>query len=131
MTKYIILIMAGCLTLAAACKKKTENTPEPTIDINLQSPTAGATYAYGDTVWVKAHVSSPVELHGYEWRIKNKTTNMVAATGDDHIHGKEIDISGYWINDVSATAQMDVEVVVEIDHDGDESEKEISITCNQ
>ena len=65
------ILLAALLCGFAACKKSESAVPKPTISINILSPTEGAIVPQGDTLYIKANITSPLELHGYSWKIKN------------------------------------------------------------
>lgn len=53
--KYGLIIAPG---IVSSCNKDDTTAPEPTISINIQSPTEGAVIAKGDTLHISANVSS-------------------------------------------------------------------------
>lgn len=128
LSKYGLIV--ALIIVAAACTKKEQAPPEPTIVIDIQSPVEGAVFASGDTVKLLASISSPVDLHGYEWRIKDKQSGAELKLVTEHAHGRQISISGVYVNTVSAGTQAELEIVAEIDHEGDEARKSLSITLN-
>jgi hypothetical protein len=130
--KYINygLILAALLS-SGGCKKKDATTPQPTITIDIQSPVEGAVVAQGASLLITAHVTSDVEVHGYEWKLRNKADNTELASGEAHAHGKDLNVNGSYLNNVPGTVQAELEVTVEIDHDGYEANKKVNITLNQ
>lgn len=124
------LILAA-FTLYAGCKKTEETTPEPTVTFSVLSPTEGAAIAHGDTLQISATVSSDVELHGYEWKLRSKTDNTELASGESHTHSEQQTVTGTYVNSVSSTTQAELEITVVIDHEGTEKQHKINITLNQ
>jgi hypothetical protein len=129
-TIYGRLVLAA-FSLSAGCKKTDESKPEPTITINIQSPVEGMVVAQGDTLQIIASVSGPVEVHGYEWKIKDKSSGAELGKGESHSHGKELDINAVFVNTVSSTTAAELEISVEVDHDGTEANKKVNITLDR
>jgi hypothetical protein len=110
-----------------SCKKDDSTAPEPTITINIQSPTEGTVLQHGDTLRIDADVTSPVQLHGYEWILRSKNGNTELASGSDHVHELNFSITGEYINIVTDTTMAELEIVAEVDHEGNETTKKVNI----
>jgi hypothetical protein len=123
-SSIIIFILAG----VSACQKK-DTTPAQAdkITIDLTNPKDGQVYHKGDTVKMQAAVSYISELHAYEMSIKNKTTNEVVYDVYEHVHSDKINIDTWWVDSVSVATELKLELTVQIDHDGHETTKEITL----
>jgi hypothetical protein len=123
-------LIIALVLLFSSCKKSGETVPEPTIIINIQSPVEGMVLAQGDTLYLNATISSPVEIHGYEWKIKDKANGTDLKWVTEHAHGKNFTISGEYVNQVSAKTEAELEIVVEVNHEGEEARKTVSVTLD-
>jgi hypothetical protein len=116
------------MVAVTSCKKDDSTAPEPTITINILSPTEAAVLQHGDTLHISAEVTSPVQLHGYEWKLRNKADNAEIAGGDDHVHELNFSIAAVYLNNVTDTINAELEIVAEVDHDGNEETKKVNVT---
>ena len=119
------------LVSVSACKNDKAITPTPTITIDIKSPMGAGSYQHGDTVKIDVEVTSDVDLHGYEWTIKTKPGGVELASSDEHVHGKTFTINDVYINNVTSTTEVELEIVAEVDHEGNERQKTVSFTLNQ
>lgn len=110
-----------------SCEKDDSTAPEPTITINIQSPTEGAKVSHGDTLFINATVTSPVQLHGYIWTLTNKANGTILAEGSDHVHELNFSISGKYGNTVTDTVDAELMLIAEIDHEGDDATKKVNV----
>lgn len=111
-------------------KKKTED-HEPTNSATIFfSSLANTTYNNGDTVWVLADVSTIEDMHGYEVTIRNTTSNTVVFNKNGTPHGKFLNIYEKWICNVTSLSNMEVEVMVVLDHDKNTAVKKVTFQCN-
>ncbi len=115
-------------TFLFSCKKA-ENIPAPaahdeTTKITINTPYENQVFSKGDTVFVKAFVTCATEMHGCQlYIIRNNTDTLF--TKAQHMHGKEMMISEQWINNLDASADLQVVVSAVIDHDGATADKAI------
>lgn len=121
------MVVAFILT-TFSCEKDDSTAPVPTITINIQSPTEGAIVSHGDTLHIRATVTSPVQLHGYEWKLRNKANSTELATSDEHVHELNFSIAGDYINNVTDTINAELEIIVEVDHEGDQATHKVNVT---
>ena len=104
-----------------SCKKEEHSHPS----ITISSPTSGQAFDGGDTVYVKANVTSEEEMHGWVVAIRKLPTKQVVFMDDVHDHLTEYNINTYWVNNLSAHSDMEVEVIAYIGHDGDSTSKKV------
>lgn len=96
--------------------------------IVFASPTDGQTFSIGDTIDVKATLTSATEapLHGYEVRIRDLSDESEVFEAEEHTHGATIDIDESWVVTVSDT-RLEIEVVSVNDHDGNTDRRTIEV----
>lgn len=127
LTFGLIIVLTTAIT---ACSKGEKSTPEPTITIDILSPAEGTEVQRGDTMLISATVSSPVDLHGYQWRIIDKVSGAELKVASDHSHQKAFTISGNFVNNVTETTTANLEITVEADHEGQQASSIASIILN-
>lgn len=115
-------------TLLFSCKKAETLPPttpnEETAKITINTPYENQVFSKGDTVFVKAFVTCATEMHGCQvYIIRNNTDTLF--TKAQHMHGKEMMISEQWVNNLDASADLQVAVSAIIDHDGATADKTI------
>lgn len=119
----------------SACTNKAEDPkPEPdkhlnTAEITFITPTENATYTHGDTVKLNITAVGEQTLHGWQINIRNKADNTILFTKDAHAHAAILNIAEYWINDVHTHCNVEAEVIVGLDHDGNKASKKINFSC--
>lgn len=124
-----IFIAALGLVVAIGCHKKDDDDNDVTpssVSINVSDPADGQNYHSGDTVYIKAAISAPGELHGYEVQIKDAAGN---ALFDDaqHTHADKFNVSEKWAIASSAPADLTATIIVYVDHNGAEAKKNLSL----
>lgn len=124
--KNIIIISLALITGLGACKKSDPGNA-PTATINVISPTANATYHHGDTIRINALATYALDLHGYDWELKNSTDNSIIASNDMHLHGTTISIDEYWVNTLSVSVNALLTITVDIDDEGNTQSTEVPI----
>lgn len=125
--KYGLIIALG---IVSSCKRDDATAPEPTININIQSPKEGAIVTVGNTLHISAEVNSPVDLHGYEWKIRDKDNGTEIGSGEGHVHEKNFTISADYTGNVTKVTNAELEITVIVSHDGEEANKKVNITLN-
>ncbi|MBS1771341.1 MAG: hypothetical protein JST82_00685 [Bacteroidetes bacterium] len=126
--KQSALFMILTCILMVSCQKKDDTPAQPSsIVINLSAPSDGHIFRKGDTVFMKASVSYISQLHGYELSIKNKATGESLFYDYQHTYTDKFDINKYWVDTVNSNIDMKLELTVQIDHDGNQSTKELSL----
>lgn len=128
-----ILLAAGLLSTAACNDKDNDPTPKPVEDevtITIESPKPNAVIHAGETLHIHAVITSPVTLHGYEWKLTNKADGSVLAEADDHTHEKELTVHDHWEWEEHITSETaaTLEIMVIVDHDGKTAKKSVDIT---
>lgn len=116
---YSIVVLSVSALVVTACKK--EETPTATITFN--EPAVNDTVMNGDSLHVEGTIAGSGELHGYTLSITNKTTGAVLYTGTASNHSDAYSFHEHWINNVTSTSNIEVKVEVELDHDGNTTQK--------
>lgn len=129
-TTYTVLIILAAAISLSSCKKKQEEATTPKVDLVVSAPQENNVFANGDSVKLTATVNSPVDMHGYEWRIVRKADGQVLASDQKHTHGKSITISSYWVNAVTEKTEAQLSISVETDHEGGSTSRSIHIILN-
>jgi len=127
-----LTIIAGlAVTIATAgCQKKDNTVATPSnVDISIASPTSSLVYHSGDTVFVNADVTYSSELHGYEVKITDTASGFVVYDDDQHLHDDHFSIRDKWVNTGSTALVYKLAIIVAIDHDGNNVEKDIYFQC--
>jgi len=125
--KHIIASAVGMMLLLSACQKKDETVADASnVVTTITSPQSGQQFRSGDTVFIRANISYPSELHGYELKITDTATGAVLYDDDQHVHSDKIVIEDQWISAATKPLGLKLSIVTEIDHDGHEAEKEVT-----
>ena len=121
----LFVLFATSSVTFTACKHGED---DPEVTINLLEPTEGATFAVGETVNVRADITSTEEMHGYEVEIRRMDNNSVLFATDAHGHGTEMTVDETWVNTLTGGEQhIIVEVRAIINHQGETVSE--SVTC--
>lgn len=125
MRAIIILAVTATITLYS-CQKKDSTPADPAaVNISISSPTATDVFHTGDSIHINADVSYATELHGYEVKITDTASNMVLYDETQHIHDDHFTIRDIWVNTASQKASLKLSLIVAVDHDGNNVEKDL------
>lgn len=125
MKRIGFLILA--ITTLAACKQKNNNIVDPAqVSIDITSPAPGQIFSKGDTVSINATITYPTELHGYEVKVIDTTTGFIVYDDAQHLHDNHFTIADKWANDGTDTAGLKLQIIAEIDHNGNTAQKEVN-----
>lgn len=128
MKQAIIAIPAMLLMSLAifSCKKNDDHhTSQPAFAIT--NPAEGQVFHKNDSVKINAVIQSEDEMHGYRMSITTANGDTVF-TKSDHAHSAKIDISEVWVDTLSGTNALKLNITATIDHDGTTAAKCISFT---
>lgn len=134
MKKIQTYLIAGALFSFAfsACKKSDSTPVEPVVtdaQITVDNPQAGADYAPGAIVAINGKIINTTEMHGYKLVIIQKADSAELFSKEVHEHGTEINFSESWTNDLQADADVQLQVIAVLDHDGHTSTKTVDFHC--
>jgi hypothetical protein len=128
MKKLLLISFAATIAAYTACQKKDGTPVQPDkIAIDIKSPNNGSTFEKGDTLYINADVSYPSQLHAYEVSIKNNNTNDVVFDEYQHVYTDKFSINTSWVDSLQEETDLTMQVIVQIDHDGHQSIKELSL----
>ncbi|MBK9072294.1 MAG: hypothetical protein IPL79_15040 [Myxococcales bacterium] len=97
-------------------------------EIAFAAPLDGAVVAVGAEVMIEATVTAEESMHGWMVEVRNHADDTVLATFDAHDHTAAYDIAEVWTADVASGTEVDIEVIVTVDHDGALETKLVTIT---
>jgi len=124
--KYTTGLLLAVALLLQACQKKDNTVATPAqVNISISSPVNGQTFHSSDTVLIKADVSYPTELHGYEIKITDTATGLILFDDAQHVHNDHFSINEQWNDKPSQAATLKMEVIAEVDHDGNTATKTV------
>lgn len=127
MKYFSILITIISTTLLFSCQKKdVDGYQSDKLSIAISKPNESQIFRKGDTVFVSGTATYVSQLHGYSIQISNKATKEVYLDIDEHLHDASFTINTYWVDTLSQAADLNLELTVEVDHDGNEQSKEIN-----
>lgn len=123
---YLVTGFLLAAAMAGGCGDEHEHGGD--VAIHIASPTDGATVAAGESVTIAAHVEAEDTLHGWTVNVRNVADDSVLATFADDVHDAMFEISEDWTADVDPGTEVEIEFVVEIDHEGNTASESVSIT---
>ena len=120
-----IAALLFCLSFTA-CQKKDDLIPAPDkLVVVVSSPAEAQIFHSGEKVPFQATVTYPSELHGYEVAIQDAATGESLFFLDAHVHSDHFVIDTAWTPAVTKTTNFTAILKTAIDHDGQESTKEV------
>ncbi len=126
MKQLISFILITILATMSSCQKKDTTVAQPDkVVITVASPANGSIYRKGDQVVINAAVSYVSQLHGYSLKITDSTGRELYYY-DEHVHSDKVDISKTWTDTLSSNTGLQLEIIAEIDHNGNENKTQIS-----
>jgi hypothetical protein len=126
MKKNNILIIALFGLLAVSCHKHEEDV---TATINLIDPVENDTIAFGQELHMHGTVIGSDELHGYSLTLTNLDNQTILFNASATTHEKSYAFDEHWVNTVTDTANMEVQVEVELDHEGNKTSKKVKLVA--
>lgn len=105
--------------LLASCQKENDlnvssNIPQDTINgpvIVIKTPTAGASFRFGDTVQISGTIEHDFTLHEYLIRVENLTSGEVLHDQLEHVHfGSRVDFFHPWKNPLQENAALRITI---------------------
>lgn len=120
-------ILFSTATLVS-CQKSDDTPTQPDkVTINITSLQDGQQFKKGDTVNIRGSVSYISQLHGYELTLKSKSTGKELFYYYEHAHGDNVTINQSWTDTLTQADTIQLILTAEIDHDGNQSTKELSL----
>lgn len=97
MKKLTLFLPLALLFLVVFCKKKDD--PQPAATITIASPTDDQEIHFGDSVRIRATITAPTNLHGYEAWVMNTDSGDTIYQISEDIHGTSLTVRGGFRND--------------------------------
>ncbi len=95
------------------------------VSIVIGTPTEGQTVDANKTIAIKASINAQNQIHGYTMTLRNKTTNQTLLTKETGMrHAKNFEINETWTNNVGQTTDVELELVVYLNHSFSETKKQ-------
>lgn len=110
MKTYFFILLTATILLFTACEKKKD---DPTVSIKITSPIANQVFNLGDTVKLVANITTTGTINTYRVIFKKVGGGQVKYNYKT-INSKSVDIQSFWVNDFAAGAEMQVDVVAEL-----------------
>lgn len=128
---FFAVLLLSVVSFTASCTNdKDDEHNENTAIITIASPTEGANFHHGASIDIIAEIVGKEALHGYEVYLRNKADNTVLHSINSHTHDKTLTIHETWVNNVAMQTDVELEIVVFLDHDGSKTNKKVSIHCH-
>ena len=117
MKNYIALVVV--LFTLLSCHRHEENSAT----ITISSPDPALYFVGGDTVFIQGSVVAESEMHGMTIQLLNDASDSVMFTYSNEEHLASYSFNQFYVNQVSQHTDVRLEVVAELDHDGNEAKK--------
>lgn len=115
--------------IVSGCQKKDQTPPQPSkVSFNVISPKEGQVFKQGDTVAINIQVSYISQLHGYTLKITNAAQTQTYFEKENHVHGDHFEINEKWIDTLPGETRLSLELETVIDHEGNKSNKTLTLT---
>lgn len=122
--KTIALLSA--IMLLSACKKDEKAT---NVSFVFNEPLAGDTIQSYNSLHVDGSVSADGNMYGYSVTLRNNSTNTIVFEKSYDTKSKAYNFHEHWLNNVTDTALITVQVAVKIDENGTLQTGEASALC--
>jgi hypothetical protein len=117
-----------CVFLLTACQKKDNTVADPAqVKIAITSPVQGQILHNNDTLYINSQVSYASELHGYEVMVLDTVSGFVLYDEVQHTHTDHFVIGDKWLVSVTKVTTLKLVVIANIDHNGLNARKELTI----
>ena len=121
-----VFLLAALFILGSGLYSCKKSETLPTATITVYSPTMNQVYMPGDTVRISAKIERETSLHGYHTAITNVSGDTLFAA-DSHEHAAVLTVDEYWINTLPTSVELTVSISSEINHEGLEVSKAVTI----
>lgn len=117
MKNYIALVVV--LFTLISCHRHDENNAT----ITISSPDSAVYFVGGDTIFIQGSVVAESEMHGMTIQLLNDANDSVMFTYSNEEHLASYTFNQFYVNQVAEHMDVRLEVVAELDHDGNEAKK--------
>jgi hypothetical protein len=130
LSRMLLLGVALLPFLATGCHQD-EAAGTNTAQVTIHNPMENDVVAPGATLEIHATVVGQDALHGYELFLRNKATGVNLLALNEHAHGSTIDIHEEWVNTVDETSELELELIVTLDHEGNTTSKKVTFQAQK
>lgn len=120
------VVLMSVFALLLACKKEEKAT---TASFVFNEPLAGDTIQSYNSLHVDGSVSADGNMYGYTVRLRNNNTNSIVYEKSYDSKSKAYNFHEHWLNSVTDTALITVQVAVKLDENGTVQYGEASALC--
>ena len=122
---FIAVVLVTGLALAG-CQKKDEVVAAPDeLTVAITSPAEGSTFGAGTKVPIRATVSYPSELHGFQVTIRDAVSGESFFSFDEHVHSDHFVIDTAWMPTLGKTTALTATITTAINHEGKQDSREV------
>ena len=126
--KSILVFSAAFLLLACSKHKGDVEESIPQATVTYHSPMPNAVYHTGDTIPISITATATAEMHGYAVSIRNAAdTSIVYFLKEAHAHGDSLMIDERWKDTLTSATNLQVALVLTLDHEGHTNRSTTSI----
>ncbi len=122
--KLAYIALVGLLVVS--CHKHEEDV---TATINLMEPMENDTIAQGEELHMHGTITGSDELHGYRLTLLNSDNETLLFDANTSTHETSYAFDEHWVNVVTDTTNLEVQVEVELDHDGNTTTKKVHLVA--
>lgn len=122
----IILIFFAALSGCIKHSLEEELPPLPTATVTFLRPAPGDVFHSGDSINIKATVTSTAELHGYDLLIRKAGEASNYFFVHIHDHGDTVHIDQNWKDTLTSPANLEAELSIYLDHEGHTQKTKVS-----
>lgn len=126
-SKWNVLCIAMVMAMVMACKNDVTEASNATV--TFLEPAMGDTLQLGEELHAEGTVQANGEMHGYELVFTNLTNGELLYDGVSDDHAESYSFHEHWINSVSDTSMVAVEIIVQLDHEGNTQSKRLEVVC--
>ena len=129
---FAFALVAVTAVVTSSCSNSSDTqdpTPTPAATVVFNSPAQHQTYLPGDTVRINGAITTAQQMHGYHITVKRPSDNLVLDSLEAHFHGTETTFTHQWVNTLTAASELEIEVEVVLDHDGNTFKQSCHIHC--
>lgn len=119
------------LVLLLSCDRQDDTIIEDKFNtvVNIITPVENQKFIKGDTIQIRADITSDVSMHGYEILLYTSLHDTLIIAGK-HTHGQVIHVDESWVVDRDETQTIEIDMVALIDHLGNNLSKKRKVNCN-
>lgn len=110
--------------------ESTAQSAEVDATITVSAPEMHSMYNLGQEVKIIGKIESSNELHGYKLSIIQKSDGQVVFSKEFNEHEKSYDFSEAWKNEVNGMQDMELRVIVALDHNNHTKTETVDFHCH-